>query len=59
MATERLSMRKTREILRLKWLLRRSHREIQRAVGVDLGTVSDATRRRRQLRPGAAAVRPR
>lgn len=45
MATERLSMRKTREILRLKWLLRRSHREIQRAVGVGLGTVSDATTR--------------
>ena len=27
MATERLSMRKTREILRQKWDLRRTHRE--------------------------------
>jgi hypothetical protein len=34
MATERLSMRKTREILRLKWVLGRSHREITRALGV-------------------------
>ena len=28
MANERLSMRKTREILRLKWELGRSHREV-------------------------------
>lgn len=41
MATERLSMRKTREILRLKWELRRSHREIARALAVGLATVSD------------------
>jgi transposase len=41
MATERLSMRKTREILRLKWVLKRSHREIKGAVGVGLATVSD------------------
>ena len=46
MATERLSMRKTREILRLKWL-RRSHREITRALGVSLGTVSEAASRAR------------
>lgn len=45
MPTERLSMRKTREILRLKWLLKRSHREIQRATGVSLGTISDAATR--------------
>ena len=30
MATERLSMRKTREILRQKWALGRSHREVAR-----------------------------
>jgi transposase len=40
MATERLSMRKTREILRLKWVLGRSHREIKGAIGVGLATVT-------------------
>lgn len=45
MPTERLSMRKTREILRLKWVLRRSHREIQRALGIGLGTISDTATR--------------
>ena len=46
MATERLSMRKTREILRLKEQ-KRSHREIARAVGVGIATVSDALARAR------------
>ena len=45
MATERLSMRKTREILRLKWVLRRSHREITRALGVSLSTISETATR--------------
>jgi transposase len=45
MPTERLSMRKTREILRLKWLLKRSHREIRIATGAGLGTISDAATR--------------
>ena len=38
MATKRLSMRKTREILRQKWALGRSHREVARSLsdeGVD------------------------
>ncbi len=39
MATERLSMRHTREILRQKWQLGRSHREVARSVQVGLGTV--------------------
>lgn len=39
MATERLPMRNIREILRLKWLLRRSHRETARSVGVSPGAV--------------------
>jgi transposase len=47
MATERLSMRKIREILRLKWVLGRSHREIARATGVGLGTVSEVAWRAR------------
>lgn len=38
-------MRKTREILRLKWLLGRSHREIKAATGVGLGTISDTVAR--------------
>lgn len=44
MATERLSMRKTREILRLKEL-QRSHREIARALGVGVATVSEVAGR--------------
>jgi transposase len=46
MATERLSMRKTREILRLKEL-NRSHREIARALGVGGATVSEVAARAR------------
>jgi hypothetical protein len=34
MATERLLMRHIREILRLKWTLRRSHREAARSLGI-------------------------
>jgi transposase len=41
MATERLSMRQIREILRQKWKLKRSHREVGRSVGVSPGTVGD------------------
>jgi transposase len=44
MATERLSMRKTREILRLKEL-KRSHREISRALSVGGATVSEVAAR--------------
>ena len=38
-------MRKTREILRLKWELGRSHREVAASLGVALGTVSLALER--------------
>jgi len=38
-------MRKTREVLRLKWALKRSHREIWRSTGVGVGTVSDCASR--------------
>jgi hypothetical protein len=47
MANERLSMRKTREILRLKWELGRSHREVAASLGVGVGTVSMALERAR------------
>jgi hypothetical protein len=40
-ATERLSMHKAREILRQKWVLKRSHREIARSVGASTGSVSN------------------
>ena len=36
MATKRLSMRKTREILRQKWALGRSHREVARSLSVSV-----------------------
>jgi len=49
-------MRKTREILRLKWLLQRSHREIQRATGAGLGTISDTATRAAAAQLDWAAV---
>ena len=45
MATERLSMRSTREIIRQKWELGRSHRAISGSVGVSVGAVSLALSR--------------
>ncbi len=48
MATERLSMRQIREILRQKWALGQSHRQVARSLGVGLGTVSSVAQRARQ-----------
>jgi transposase len=48
MAGPRLSMRKTREILRQKWALGRSHREVARSLGVSMGAISGALRRAEQ-----------
>lgn len=45
MATERLSMRRTREILRQKWVLGRPHREVARSVGVSVGAVGATLQR--------------
>src|SRR5690242_11141708 len=45
MATERLSMRKTREILRQKWELKRSNREVALSVGSSPSTVSETVSR--------------
>ena len=42
MATERVPMRKIREILRLKWVAERSHREAARSLGVSPGAVASA-----------------
>jgi transposase len=40
MATERLSMRQIREILRQKWVLGRPHREVAASLRLGLGTIS-------------------
>ena len=45
MPTERLSMRDTREILRQKWVLGRSHRAIAGSLGVSVGVVWLAAKR--------------
>lgn len=45
MATERLPMRKIKEILRLKWLEGRRHRHIARALKVSVGKVSAVVQR--------------
>ncbi len=47
MATERLSMRKTREILRQKLALGLSHREVARSLGLSAGAVHGAVARAR------------
>src|SRR5947208_17147111 len=47
MAAERVSMRKTREILRLRWGLQRSLRETAASCGVGATTVHDVVARAR------------
>ncbi len=49
MATERLSMRKTREILRLKWPLGRSHREIANTLAIGVGTTTQVVQRAQRV----------
>ena len=49
MATERLTMRNLREILRQKLALERSHRQAARAAGVSAGTVAMAATRAKVL----------
>lgn len=39
MATGRLSMRSIREVLRQKWVLKKSHREVARSLGLSAGAV--------------------
>ena len=56
MATERLSMRKIREILRHKWAVGRSHREVAASLGVSVGAVSAAEQRAREAGLDWAAV---
>jgi len=47
LATERLIMRKTREILRQKWVLERPHRAIAASVGTSAGAVGNVVARAR------------
>jgi transposase len=49
MATERLSMRQIREILRQKWVLGRPHREVAESLRIGLGTVSVVLARAKQV----------
>ena len=45
MATPRLTMKNIREILRQKWVLKRSHREVALSTGYSLGAVSATLKR--------------
>ena len=56
MATERLPMRKIREMLRQKLELRHSHRAIARSVGKSAGTVGGVVARAKALKLDWAAV---
>src|SRR5207249_11044481 len=47
MATERLSMRQTREILRQKWGLGRTHREVAQSLRISTGAVGTTVLRAR------------
>src|SRR3989442_215668 len=49
MATERLLMRHIREILRLKWTLRRSHRDTARSLGISAGAVASVVSRAKAI----------
>lgn len=48
MATGRLSMHKTREILRQKWVMGRSHREVAGSLGVSFGVVARVMERAKE-----------
>lgn len=43
--SQRLSMRKIRDIIRLKWEMKRSYREIGQSINVSISTVGDCIRR--------------
>src|SRR5207247_1120566 len=53
MGTERLSMSQTREILRQKWSLGRTHREVAQSRGISTGAVGSTVRPTRQGHAGA------
>ena len=47
MATRRLTMRKTRDILRMKWNLGLSHRKVAQSLSVSAGAVGSVMNRAR------------
>ncbi|GAB7545316.1 hypothetical protein CS8_049960 [Cupriavidus sp. 8B] len=47
MPANRMTMRKIKEVLRLKWACGLSHRQIARATGVSVGAVSQYGKRQR------------
>src|SRR5687768_8294678 len=49
MATERLSMRNIREVLRQKWVLKKSHREAAQSIGTSAGAVGGGMLRAQEL----------
>jgi transposase len=56
MTTERLSMRSTRESLRQKWPLGRSHREVAASLGLSVGVIAATLQRARAAGLDWAAV---
>lgn len=56
MSGRRLTMRKIREILRWKWELSRSHRDVAKGLGVSLGRVSSTWNRAKVLGLGPSDV---
>ena len=56
MATERLPMRHIREILRLKWGLKRSHRDVARSLGISPGAVASVLSRAMAIGLTSAAL---
>jgi transposase len=56
MATERLNMRHVREILRQKWVLGRTHREVAQSVGLSAGAVGKVVGRAEAARMTWATV---
>jgi hypothetical protein len=49
MATKRLTMRKTREILRLKWEVGLSHRQVAKSLGISPGAVGSTVSRAQKI----------
>jgi hypothetical protein len=58
MATERLSVRQTREILRQEWSLGRTHREVAQSLGISSGAVGTTVLRARAAGPDGASSKP-
>src|SRR5229473_469851 len=58
MATERLSMRSVREIFRQKWVLKKSHRQVARSLGISPGAVGSTMVRAQALGLSWAEVEP-